>query len=666
VERPFPAYEGTEPFIFVCYAHDDVALVYPEIARLREVGFHIWYDEGISPGSEWSAELAERIQQCAVFLFFVTPRSVEREHCRAEVNFALTQRCKILSVQLEATAVPAALQLNLSHRQGILKFEHSPRAYERKLDRALQTAVIGRSIEREEDQAGVADTGDRQPITIPNKPKSRRSSSFRLLAMVGAVAIAFASVIFVLIQLDQPPGDSTTSVVVVGLTSVRIVGDEQKLQSLASRIDFDLAAEIDKTPLSVRTRVDNKPPPYLVETSLTRSEKQIAWTLQLLRTADGHLVWSKRRLMTERGAEDTVQNLAQYFAYMVRVAASLDSTVEGVSGTARQFFIDGVMEFVELAQGGDADWWAAERYLLDAIAADPEFRAPYGALGMLYKNRMGFQWTYSQAIGPAVDMASEMVANPDRTFLVGTINAQLELDFDAAVANFDSIRITDESRTHGEVEAEIGAALLWSGDLDGALKRFRSARRLDPGTNRGMVGNGEALARLASNDYRGALQLLDDSQAWLGGSAATNASAHLTRIRALFWSGKRSAAEAELDVALRLHGDEMPELFLGPMALVGRESQARALLANSEKRFSEGNLTIMFGAFWASFHLGELDQAFIWLDRVIENREFWFLPMFRHSEILDPIRQDPRFVKALSRLDAIEATGTAITTAAYP
>lgn len=51
MERPFKAYQGDEPYIFVCYAHDDAARVYPEIARLREVGFHIWYDEGISPGS---------------------------------------------------------------------------------------------------------------------------------------------------------------------------------------------------------------------------------------------------------------------------------------------------------------------------------------------------------------------------------------------------------------------------------------------------------------------------------------------------------------------------------------------------------------------------------------------------------------------------------------
>ncbi len=57
MEKPFPAYRGDEPYIFVSYAHTDTASVYPEIARLTGQGFNIWYDEGISPGTVWRDEL---------------------------------------------------------------------------------------------------------------------------------------------------------------------------------------------------------------------------------------------------------------------------------------------------------------------------------------------------------------------------------------------------------------------------------------------------------------------------------------------------------------------------------------------------------------------------------------------------------------------------------
>ena len=57
MERPIEAYRGDEPYVFICYAHDDQAVVYPEISWLQEQGVNIWYDEGISPGEEWSEEL---------------------------------------------------------------------------------------------------------------------------------------------------------------------------------------------------------------------------------------------------------------------------------------------------------------------------------------------------------------------------------------------------------------------------------------------------------------------------------------------------------------------------------------------------------------------------------------------------------------------------------
>ena len=64
MEKPFPAYSGDEPYVFVCYAHDDSDVVYPEMAWLHEQGVNLWYDEGISPGSEWSQALADAIERC--------------------------------------------------------------------------------------------------------------------------------------------------------------------------------------------------------------------------------------------------------------------------------------------------------------------------------------------------------------------------------------------------------------------------------------------------------------------------------------------------------------------------------------------------------------------------------------------------------------------------
>ncbi len=107
MERPFRAYKGEDPYIFVSYAHADAALVYPELVRLKAHGFNIWYDEGIEPGQTWRDEVALALTQCRVFLYFVTPRSIASSNCLKELNFSLSRERKVLSVHLEQTRLAA-------------------------------------------------------------------------------------------------------------------------------------------------------------------------------------------------------------------------------------------------------------------------------------------------------------------------------------------------------------------------------------------------------------------------------------------------------------------------------------------------------------------------------------------------------------------------------
>ncbi len=43
--------------MFVCYAHADKNIVYPEIRWLHDQGINLWYDEGISAGAEFPERL---------------------------------------------------------------------------------------------------------------------------------------------------------------------------------------------------------------------------------------------------------------------------------------------------------------------------------------------------------------------------------------------------------------------------------------------------------------------------------------------------------------------------------------------------------------------------------------------------------------------------------
>ena len=146
MERPFSAYKGTEPYIFVSYAHDDAGIVYPEMLRLREAGFNIWYDEGISPGATWRDEVALALTQCSLFLYFVTPRSVASPNCQQELNFSLSRERKMLCVHIEDTQLPPGMELSLSDKQAIMRHQYDENVFVEKLIGSLHE-ILPRVLE---------------------------------------------------------------------------------------------------------------------------------------------------------------------------------------------------------------------------------------------------------------------------------------------------------------------------------------------------------------------------------------------------------------------------------------------------------------------------------------------------------------------------------------
>ena len=133
VDKLVPAYKGDEPYIFVSYSHQDSSFVFPELTWLRDQGFNVWYDEGIEAGSEWREEIANAIKNARLVLFFVSKRSAQSENCRKEISLADKQQIPIIAIHFEPTELPGSLDLTLSDRQAILRYEISDREYQEKL-----------------------------------------------------------------------------------------------------------------------------------------------------------------------------------------------------------------------------------------------------------------------------------------------------------------------------------------------------------------------------------------------------------------------------------------------------------------------------------------------------------------------------------------------------
>ncbi len=128
---------GEGEFVFVSYAHLDIAIAAPEIEFLQDHGWRTWFDQDINPGGEWRDEIAAAIRNARLLVFFVTPNSVASVHCRREVLFALDVNTPVLPVYLVPTRLPDSLSFVLSDRQAIHRYNIEDQEYASKLDMGL-------------------------------------------------------------------------------------------------------------------------------------------------------------------------------------------------------------------------------------------------------------------------------------------------------------------------------------------------------------------------------------------------------------------------------------------------------------------------------------------------------------------------------------------------
>ena len=118
------AYEGKDPYIFVSYAHKDHEAVYAVLGELQRLGYRFWYDEGIEPGSDWPENIARHLDAAAMVIAFITPASMRSETCCQEISFSLTRSKPLLSIMLEPTNLPLGMEMQLSTKQMIMRWNY--------------------------------------------------------------------------------------------------------------------------------------------------------------------------------------------------------------------------------------------------------------------------------------------------------------------------------------------------------------------------------------------------------------------------------------------------------------------------------------------------------------------------------------------------------------
>jgi eukaryotic-like serine/threonine-protein kinase len=227
----------------------------------------------------------------------------------------------------------------------------------------------------------------------------------------------------------------------------------------------------------------------------------------------------------------------------------------------------------------------------------------------------------------------------------------------AAVATYRDWNWSEAKRLYARAaELEPGAGfdrflyaffLAFSGDVQGALQSARLGRRLDPLNFLGFLTESCMLSYMG--DFEAALPLAErpielDPQFPEG--------YHLAGYAYLGMKNYARAAEI-LSIAVETsHRGAWPTAKLG-CALVGlgRETEARALLAELEQRANEATMSAPAVA-TLHLHLGDRPAFYRWMNRGIDERDPFALAL-RQEFLWNPARREPEFENLLRRVGLV-------------
>lgn len=87
--------------VFISYAHEDKKFVHNLYEQIKSSGLPVWYDESLTPGSEWQEVINDNIHECRSFVVVMSPNSQNSKPVYNEIELALSEHKPIYPILLQ-------------------------------------------------------------------------------------------------------------------------------------------------------------------------------------------------------------------------------------------------------------------------------------------------------------------------------------------------------------------------------------------------------------------------------------------------------------------------------------------------------------------------------------------------------------------------------------
>ena len=450
------------------------------------------------------------------------------------------------------------------------------------------------------------------------------------------------------LPLQNLSGDPTQEYLADGLTE-ELIGRLANIHGLRV-ISRTSAMHFKNTQLSVPEIAKMLGVDAIVEGSVIREGNQVRVHAQLIRgTSDEH-IWAGE-YQREYGSLLALQDeVARSIAERIEISLTPQeretlASTRPVDPEAYENYLKGRYYFNQRTHDALNE---SIKFFKRAITQDPGYALGYSGLADAYA-MLGFRGgsPSKEALSRAKAAALRAIELDDTL-----AEAHASLAFIAETHEWDWA--TAEREYKRSVQLSPGDArdhnwyagyLMYMGRFEEGISEAKRARDLDPLSL--PVNNALAGRLLAAGRYDEALEQVQKTLQL----DPHFAPAHQTLGWTYLHNGKREEAIQEFQRALQLSGTDDTDLMLDlgfAYATAGDQEEARKILArlktlNERGLVPSGSIGILYGA------LGELDEAFAWLEKAYDERDpqLTYLKVGRRFE---PLRQDQRFQQLVHRM----------------
>jgi len=675
------AHSGTAN-VFISYASPDSAVAGIVCDALERGGSSCWLaPRNVVPGEFYADAIVHAIDSSKVLVLILSQDAASSPHVLREVERASSKRHPVISLRMDLTPLPAALEyfLNSSHwldasASGI------ERALPKLADAVQHLSAPSLTEEPRDTSSTLKSLANLFPQPTNGTWRGRRLSR----SLVAITAVITAIVVYLIADkvwlakhaTELPVAAATPAILAIPEKSVAVLPfldmserkDQEYFSDGLSEELIDMLAKVSELRVPARTSsfyFKGKQTTiadiaralgvaYVLEGSVRKSGDTLRITAQLIRAGNGYHIWSEtydRKLTDVFMVQDQIAGAVVKALKVSLLEGGGLTASPSVSPEAHQAYLEGLAGYNSRTKQGLASAIAAfDR----AIAIDPKYALAYAALARTYSvaTVVGLG-VPTETLSNARDAASKALAIDDSVAAahstLGFVYAHLAFDWAAAEREFRRGIELNPSDAGGHMFYS-NSFLSPHGRHDDAIAEMRVALELDPLS--ASVDSFLGRTYLWARRYPDALAQLQKSVRQFPNFAVGHERlAHLytyigrfddaiseeTKARVLVGEDSRDALKQEdaLRAALAAHG---PRGYWAELLTVPQ------INAKAPEAYSSS-----YGFALLYARLGEKDKALELLERAYAERQI-AMTEIAVEPAFDPLRSDQHFRSLLRRV----------------